>query len=80
MISRVSRLSCVLSAGILLLAAVLLSTGQLRYCGQSDAPRARIDVAAATGPCRPTLAPPQMPVVVQIESDAQDLEIGWAEN
>jgi hypothetical protein len=78
--SITSHIPLIVTTTILLVAMLLLSTGRLEYCGQPEALRPRIDVAAAAERRGPTPAPPPKIVVVHVEADRSDLEIGWAEN
>lgn len=74
-----SLISLLLTGAVLLLGVALLMTDRLEYCGQpaSLRPRAAADRVSAAG--RPTLAPPQKVVLVSVEADLSDIEIGWVE-
>jgi hypothetical protein len=78
--STSSLAALILTGAIIAGAMTLLSTGRLEYCGQPEALRPRINLATRADTRWPTLAPPQKEVVVQIEADRPDLEIGWVEN
>ena len=72
------RLSFLFTGIILAVAMAFLAVGRPEYCGQNLASRASL--MAETDKAAPTLAPPQKVVVVRVESDKQDIEIGWAQN
>jgi hypothetical protein len=68
-----------LLAGIVLSAVmVLLATSRPEYCGQPNVLASHFE-ATEDAPS-PTLAPPQKVVVVFVETDKPDIEIGWAKN
>jgi hypothetical protein len=78
--SVTSSLSLFLTGAILALTLAVLALDRPEYCGQPKAARSRVNVATAAGVHWPTLAPPQKTVVVRVEADRSDLEIGWVEN
>jgi hypothetical protein len=75
-----SRLSWIFAAALLLVAAILVSTDRLQYCGQAEPPQAAAMATAVVGFQEPTLAPAQKVVFVRVEADKPDLEVGWMEN
>jgi hypothetical protein len=79
MISVAHRISLVVAAAVLLTGMTALIVGQPDTCDPScflTAPsHAHVDAGGPT----PTLAPPQKLVVVKIEVDKPDLQIGWVE-
>lgn len=78
--SFASRLPMFMTSTVLVAVMVFLGTSRLEYCGQPEVLRPRIGtMLAAEGPT-PTLAPPLKVVVVRVEADNTDLEVGWAEN
>jgi hypothetical protein len=72
-----SRLPLILTGLILVAVMGLLATGGPEYCGRPGPTGPSPAAAAADGPA-PTLAPPQKIVLVRVEADKSDLEIGWA--
>jgi hypothetical protein len=78
--SIVRHVPLVLTAVVLLVGTMLLAAGRLEYCGQPVALRPSVAVAAGAPAGTPTLAPPQKVVVVRVEADKPDVEVGWAEN
>jgi hypothetical protein len=78
--SITSQLALVLAGTILLGLLAVLATSRPEYCGPVDAPRSHAQAAKSISSQAPTLAPQQNVVVVQVESDRPDIEIGWAEN
>jgi hypothetical protein len=75
-----SRLSMILTCAVLLIAAALMSTSRLEYCGQPEALRPQSRTAARAEPDEPTLAPPQKVVFIHVEADKPDLQVSWAGN
>ncbi len=78
--SIATRVPLILTAIVLLSAAVLLATSRLEYCGQPEALRPRSEVVVAAKTQWPTLAPPQKMVFIRVETDKPDLQVGWAPN
>jgi hypothetical protein len=78
--SIASRVPLILTAIVLVSAAVLLATSRLEYCGQPESLRPRVEAVVAEKTQWPTLAPPQKMVFIRVETDKPDLEIGWAKN
>jgi hypothetical protein len=73
--------SLVLAGVILIAAAFLLATvDQPEDCSLRVAHRPHVDAVAAASAPTPTLAPPQKVVLVRVEADKSDIEVGWAEN
>jgi hypothetical protein len=73
-----SRLLLTISCAVLVALIAMFSGHPLEYCGQPDVLRPRADRLPVTEACRPTPAPPQNVVVVQVETDRPGLEVGWA--
>jgi hypothetical protein len=75
---NVCRISFLLTSVVLTAAMIFLTTSRPEYCGQPTSlmPQPQAAVAAPS----PTLAPPQKVVVVCVEADKPDIEIGWAKN
>jgi hypothetical protein len=71
------RLSMILTCAVLLIAAALMSSSRLEYCGQPEALRPQSCTAALA---EPTLAPPQKVVFIHVEADKPDLQVSWAGN
>jgi hypothetical protein len=78
--SITSRFALILTVAILSATMVMLATSRPEYCGPIDIPRSHAEAATSASLCTPTLAPRQNLVVVQVESDRPDIQIGWAEN
>jgi hypothetical protein len=78
--SITSRLALILAAVVLFGMAALLATSQPQYCGPVDRPKPIAATSASAPTHAPTLAPPQNVVVVRVESDKPDIEVGWVEN
>jgi len=78
--SIASRLALILAGTILSATMVMLATSRPEYCGPIDIPRPHAEPVASASASTPTLAPRQNLVVVQVESDRPDIQIGWAEN
>lgn len=78
--SIATRLSVFVTGSVLLAFVTALGAGRLEYCGQPETLRPQVDAAAVGEGPTPTLAPPMKVVVVRVEADKADLEIGWAEN
>ncbi len=74
------RVPLILTALVLLSAAVLLASSRLEYCGQPEALQPRVEAVVAVKTQWPTLAPPQKMVFIRVETDKPDLEVGWAKN
>jgi hypothetical protein len=74
----IRHISYLLTVIVLSAVMVVLATSRPEYCGQSNAVESRLE-ATADAPS-PTLAPPQKMVVVFVETDKPDIEIGWANN
>jgi hypothetical protein len=73
--------SLILAGVILIAAAVTLATiRQPEDCGPPSGVRPNASAVAAANSPTPTLAPPQKLVLVRIEADKSDIEVGWAEN
>lgn len=70
----------VVTASILLAGLWLLATSRLEYCGPSPVPTSHVDTASSLPSPTPTLAPPRKVVIVRVETDKPDLQVGWAEN
>ena len=77
--SLTSRFCIVVSASILATALWLLATSRLEYCGPA-ATSSPVGVAAASPDNAPTLAPPREVVIVRVETDKADVQVGWADN
>ena len=76
-----SRISLALSVVVLLAIAWALATiRQPDDCSPAAMVRLRVAVRTAAGAPAPTLAPPQKVVLVHVEADRSDIEVGWAEN
>jgi hypothetical protein len=76
-----SRISLILTGSILLAAAVVLTTiNQPDDCSPPNILKPRADAMVAADSPTPTLAPPQKVVLVQVEADKSDIEVGWADN
>jgi hypothetical protein len=75
-----SRLALVLAGAILTATMLMLATSRPEYCGPIDIPRPHAQAATSASAATPTLAPRQSLVVVQVESDKPDIQIGWADN
>jgi hypothetical protein len=75
-----SRFAFVLAVAVLSTTMVMLATSRLEYCGPIDIPRAHVDATISVSASTPTLAPRQNLVVVQVESDRPDIQVGWADN
>jgi hypothetical protein len=73
-----ARLSFLLTGIILSAVMVVLAASRPEYCGQPSPSSPQLQTAADAS--SPTLAPPQKVVVLSIEADKPDLEIGWAKN
>jgi hypothetical protein len=76
--SIASRLSLVLAMAALMAAETFLVANPLDACRGYDVPQPRVE-SSAVGPM-PTLAPPQKVVLVQVEVDKSDIEVGWDKN
>jgi hypothetical protein len=74
----IRSISFLLTGAIVSAAMTFLATSRVEYCGQPETLRPQTQ-AAAKGPS-PTLAPPQKVVVVYVEADKPDIEVGWAKN
>jgi hypothetical protein len=74
--SLASCISLVLATAALLAVGAWLGTTVPDSCGGVIIPR---PVTAASGPV-PTPAPPQKAVLVRVEVDESDLQVGWADN
>lgn len=74
------RLALALAGVILFGLMAVLATSRPEYCGPFDAPRSHAHAAKSISSQSPTLAPPPNVVVVRVESDRPDIQIGWAEN
>jgi hypothetical protein len=73
-----ARLSFLLTGIILSAVMVILATSRPEYCGQPSPAMPQLPVAVDAS--SPTLAPPQKVVVLCVEADKPDIEIGWAKN
>ena len=78
--SITSRLALILAGAILSATMVMLATSRPEYCGPIDAPRPYAAAATSASAPTPTLAPRQGLVVVKVESDRPDIQVGWADN
>jgi hypothetical protein len=75
----VSGISLVLAAATVLAAVVAISLGRPDYCGPACGVPTFHGSVSLDAPS-PTLAPPQKVVVLRVEIDKPDLEVGWVEN
>ncbi|MEN6452259.1 MAG: hypothetical protein ABFC96_17345 [Thermoguttaceae bacterium] len=75
-----SHLPLALTVTVLMAAMCLLANGGPEYCGRSCSPASQRTWALAANAPAPTLAPPQKVVIVQVEADKADLEVGWVED
>ena len=75
-----SRISLILTGVVLLAAALALATVRQPDDCRPDVLQPRIAAAIPADSPRPTLAPPQNVVLVQVEADKSDIEVGWAEH
>ena len=75
-----SRIPMMVAAAVLLSAAIALLAGHPDAWDPACMPGApvhrRVDAAGPT----PTLAPPPKTVVVKVEVDKPDLQVGWVES
>jgi hypothetical protein len=78
--SITSRLALILTGAILAVAMVVLATSRPEYCGPVDVLKPHVEAKTSAPAGTPTLAPRQNLVVVQVESDRPDIQVGWAEN
>ena len=75
-----SRISLVVAGALLLACAIALVTVQkTEKCRPSDCPTPSTPRVAMAGSPKPTLAPPQEVIRVQVETDRSDIEVSWAE-
>jgi hypothetical protein len=77
--SIVSRIALLLAGAVLLGMALVMTTGQLEYCGTVNVSKSHAPAAPACEPV-PTLAPPPSMVVVKVEADRPDIHVGWLDN
>lgn len=75
-----SRLPLLSACAALAVAMGLLASGGPQYCGRSCPAAASLKPAATPDAPSPTLAPRQKVVVVRVEADKLDLEVGWAQD
>ena len=78
--SITSRLALILTGATLALTMAVLATSRPEYCGPIDMPKPHVEARTPVSYGTPTLAPRQNQVVVQVESDRPDIQVGWAEN
>ncbi len=75
-----SRLSLIVTGGVLLAGMLLLTASRLEYCGGPEVQQPPSAALAAPDAPAPTLAPPMKVVVVRIQADKSDLEVSWLGN
>jgi hypothetical protein len=77
--STTSRFSLVLAGAVLFTTIVALAGSRLEYCGPIEISQPHHETRNSVSTSTPTLAPRQNLVVVQVESDRPDIQVGWAD-
>jgi hypothetical protein len=75
-----SRIPLLVAAAVVLTAMIALMAGHFKSCDPSCLPVAPAQTSASASGPTPTLAPPQKMVVVKVEVDKPDLQVGWVES
>jgi hypothetical protein len=75
-----SRIPLFAASAILLAAMIALVAIEPDLCDSACSSVAPAQTSAGASGPTPTLAPPQKMVVVQVEVDKPDLQVGWVES
>lgn len=79
--SIASHISLLLAGVVLLVAAGLMCSNRLEYCGQPTTRQSTAEAVSLASLHSPTPAPPQEVVLLKLETDKPDLEIvGWLQD